>query len=874
MGVTELWSVLSPVRESVPLYSLTGKTLAVDLSLWICEAQHVQAMIGRVTKPHLRNLFFRASSLLRMGVKLVFVMEGEAPKIKAETMSKRTDKAFRGSKTKSGPKPASTKNTGRGRFKAVLRECAEMLDCLGIPWVAAAGEAEAMCAFLDAQGLVDGCITSDGDAFLYGAQTVYRNFNMNTKDPQIDCYKMSRVETELNLKRETLVGLAMLLGCDYIPKGVAGVGKEQTLKLIQNLNGQTLLQKFSEWNRDHSETLEVAVKKVGHCIVCRHPGSAKTHERSGCVFCDSKQFCNPQDYDSQCPCDWHRTENARQSSSIENNIKKKTLACDKFPFTEIITEFLVPKDKAVHSFKRRKPNLFLMQNFALDKMEWPKHYTSEKVLVLMTYTELMNKAHGTETTAHMEPLRIYKRRIRNGISCFEVLWRKPDHFVFPEDSPQDDSDVVRTVEEENLFSLAYPHIVQLFHKETTEAKDNKSKRKKQPKPEKEKPADSPDVVSNLFAQMSLQTSKEIEGSASLETVLPRITALKSTSQCPGDTLEAPKSPQRSSNQHDIPEVAPSPCPTATNSQAQSSPSVSAVLNELHLSSIDWEALSFTASPSQPTSSVPNVGSVQKLDEGHKTADCISSTAPRTDAGETTVPKVDNLPEVPLRERILMRKIIKISDTLKDAENSAQVLSTGSERTNVDSPHIFNPSCKLTYENKDLHSQGFKSGPSQSIRTGPATKTKTASVKSQQPIECLNRQVKLKYTFVKPKHALNSSGPPQRSYSDPFYNRPAKEKKSVCVNLDSSSEESDVENHCRKQPKKDNLKVKAKPKPHLPQKTVPPPFLTKEHRISSLPTKKQQDTAHINHTSDSDGNDSDVFINSPLPLAERLKLKIK
>lgn len=45
----------------------------------------------------------------------------------------------------------------------------------------AAGEAEAMCAFLDAHGLVDGCITNDGDVFLYGAQTVYRNFNMNSK---------------------------------------------------------------------------------------------------------------------------------------------------------------------------------------------------------------------------------------------------------------------------------------------------------------------------------------------------------------------------------------------------------------------------------------------------------------------------------------------------------------------------------------------------------------------------------------------------------------------------------------------------------------------------------------------------------------------
>lgn len=127
----------------------------------------------------------------------------------------------------------------------LLFQCAEMLDCLGVPWVTAAGEAEAMCAFLDSQGVVDGCITNDGDAFLYGARTVYRNFNMNTKviasipescvikhrswkwilvshnspqDPQVDCYQMARVKEELGLHRETLVGLAIFLGCDYIPK--------------------------------------------------------------------------------------------------------------------------------------------------------------------------------------------------------------------------------------------------------------------------------------------------------------------------------------------------------------------------------------------------------------------------------------------------------------------------------------------------------------------------------------------------------------------------------------------------------------------------------------------------------------------------------
>lgn len=54
MGVTNLWQILEPVRQPVSLSSLKGKTLAVDLSLWVCEAQTVKKMIGVVTKPHLR----------------------------------------------------------------------------------------------------------------------------------------------------------------------------------------------------------------------------------------------------------------------------------------------------------------------------------------------------------------------------------------------------------------------------------------------------------------------------------------------------------------------------------------------------------------------------------------------------------------------------------------------------------------------------------------------------------------------------------------------------------------------------------------------------------------------------------------------------
>lgn len=55
-----------------------------------------------------------------MGVKLVFVMEGEAPKLKAETISKRTEARYGGFKKTSSTKSKAT--TSRGRFKAVLKE--------------------------------------------------------------------------------------------------------------------------------------------------------------------------------------------------------------------------------------------------------------------------------------------------------------------------------------------------------------------------------------------------------------------------------------------------------------------------------------------------------------------------------------------------------------------------------------------------------------------------------------------------------------------------------------------------------------------------------------------------------------------------------
>ncbi|XP_056283916.1 flap endonuclease GEN homolog 1 [Pseudoliparis swirei] len=924
MGVHDLWSIVEPVRESVPLYSLSGMTLAVDLSLWVCEAQHVQAMMGRVTKPHLRNIFFRASSLTLMGVKLVFVMEGEAPKLKAETMSKRTETRYGGFKKASAPK--TTINTSRGRFKAVLRECADMLDYLGMPWVTAAGEAEAMCAYLDSQGLVDGCITNDGDAFLYGAQTVYRNFNMNSKDPQVDCYRTSRVQTELHLSRENLVGLAILLGCDYIPKGVLGVGKEQTLRLIQMLKGQTLLQRFMQWKEENAGVFE-GVKKVPHCNICRHPGSAKAHERGGCLLCDSKRFCQPQDFDYRCPCDWHHYEQARQELSFEANIRKKTLANQQFPFTEIICEFLISKDKPVSHFKRRQPNMLMIQKFANDKMEWPKHYTSEKVLVLITYAEMMNRKYGREMSSQIKPLRILKPRVRNAVACFEVVWSAPEHFVFPEDRPAEDQQEVRTVEEESLFRVAYPEVVESYLRDKALAEENKNK-KKRPKSKKEKPSEVSDGISDLLAQMTLQSSSNTNAQTLIHAISdtdePEVVVLDS----PVNHKKDLKSKEDDRNLGGCPSTPLSPA----KSEAAASLSVSAVIDALHLSDIDWDALSFSSSPTQQSAANHNTEpKLSKATDGDvretKAENAKQKTSGEVKEDDSSAPELCYT-DCPLRDRLLMRNTAKVvnqmgahNDVVSKQLNyelaSFKHITSHNSKLNGQIPS--NGSCELSGKESAVDkkeplmdkrqwatSNGETNTRSAKHQLGPAAqvKTKDRCNYSQKPPE--------KYTFVQ-KAISSSAVAPQRSHSDPGQRdkdqkRPQAAKKSVCMSMCSSSEESDAENQQSGPQRKTQIKPMNKitdsfrsgfPLKH--KRVQPAAKMAQAVQLLQLKAQRCSPDIEINDIPLStksrcqdisaaevdggvffqtpaspvvvlDSDDSAIFSESPLPLAERLRLK--
>lgn len=93
------------------------------------------------------------------------------------------------------------------------QECRELLKLFGIPYIIAPMEAEAQCAFLDAIDLTDGTITDDSDIWLFGGQTVYKNF-FNQQKLVLE-YRVDAIDRLFKVNREKMIQLAMLVGSDY-----------------------------------------------------------------------------------------------------------------------------------------------------------------------------------------------------------------------------------------------------------------------------------------------------------------------------------------------------------------------------------------------------------------------------------------------------------------------------------------------------------------------------------------------------------------------------------------------------------------------------------------------------------------------------------
>lgn len=91
MGVKDLWQLLSPIGRRVSIETLEGKTLAIDVSIWV--TQFIKAMRdedGRMTKnAHLIGTLRRILKLLFHRIRPLFVFDGATPALKLRTVKAR-----------------------------------------------------------------------------------------------------------------------------------------------------------------------------------------------------------------------------------------------------------------------------------------------------------------------------------------------------------------------------------------------------------------------------------------------------------------------------------------------------------------------------------------------------------------------------------------------------------------------------------------------------------------------------------------------------------------------------------------------------------------------------------------------------------------
>ncbi|XP_026234873.1 LOW QUALITY PROTEIN: DNA repair protein complementing XP-G cells homolog [Anabas testudineus] len=91
MGVQGLWRLLESTGKPVNPETLEGKTLAVDISIWLNQAvKGVRDREGNsVQNAHLLTLFNRICKLLFFRIRPVFVFDGDAPLLKKQTLALR-----------------------------------------------------------------------------------------------------------------------------------------------------------------------------------------------------------------------------------------------------------------------------------------------------------------------------------------------------------------------------------------------------------------------------------------------------------------------------------------------------------------------------------------------------------------------------------------------------------------------------------------------------------------------------------------------------------------------------------------------------------------------------------------------------------------
>jgi len=241
--------------EAVGLEDMFGKVVAIDAFNWIYQFLSIirqpdgtplKDSKDRVTS-HLSGLYYRTLKLMEAGIKPVYVFDGKPPEFKAVGQRRRDVREEAAREWKLALEKQDYEAAGRyaKRSTSITSEhidgAKRLLEAMGVPFVQAPSEGEAMCAHLVKQRTAYCAASQDYDTLLFGATKLVRNLSITGKKKRGNSVVMINPEMltlenllkNLGISYDQLIMLGILIGTDFNPGGISGLGPKKALLRVK-----------------------------------------------------------------------------------------------------------------------------------------------------------------------------------------------------------------------------------------------------------------------------------------------------------------------------------------------------------------------------------------------------------------------------------------------------------------------------------------------------------------------------------------------------------------------------------------------------------------------------------------------------------------
>jgi flap endonuclease-1 len=249
------------IKKEIEINDLKDKVLVVDsfnvmyqflTTIRMADGSPLKDSHNNVTS-HLNGLFNRSMNLMHRGIKLAFVFDGKAPALKQRERERRAELKKEAAKEYEIAKEredveSMKKYAARTSMltRDMVDEAKKLITAMGMPIIQAPSEGEAQAAHIVNNGDAYAEVSQDYDCMMFGVPRLVRNLTVSERRKLPG--KLSYVEVKpelidlgenlnnLGISQDQLIALCVLMGTDFNPGGIKGIGPKNALKLVKEYN--------------------------------------------------------------------------------------------------------------------------------------------------------------------------------------------------------------------------------------------------------------------------------------------------------------------------------------------------------------------------------------------------------------------------------------------------------------------------------------------------------------------------------------------------------------------------------------------------------------------------------------------------------------